>query len=102
MTAAAPGLQPWWVSARSIRDDAAECLIVATPTRPCECSSTTSTAARKKPTTPAHQSPGTGHRDHDRLFGGSAIGYLPENEVRYAAELVLARIQQSWAAFSTT
>lgn len=39
---------------------------------------------------------------HDRLFGGSAIGYLPENEVRYAAELVLARIQQSWAAFSTT
>ena len=32
---------------------------------------------------------------HDRLFGGNAIGYLPENEVRYAAELVLARIQQS-------
>ena len=32
---------------------------------------------------------------HDRLFDESAIGYLPENEVRYAAELVLARIQQS-------
>ncbi len=32
---------------------------------------------------------------HDRQFGESAIGYLPENEVRYAAELVLARIQQS-------
>ncbi len=26
MTATAPELQPWWISARSIRDDVAECL----------------------------------------------------------------------------
>lgn len=32
---------------------------------------------------------------HDRLFAESAIGYLPENDVLYAAEVVLARIQQS-------
>ena len=32
---------------------------------------------------------------HDRLFGESTIGYMPEGEVPYAAELVLARIQQS-------
>ena len=32
---------------------------------------------------------------HDRLFDGSTIGYLPENDVLYAAELVLPRIQQS-------
>ena len=32
---------------------------------------------------------------HDRLFDESAIGYLPENDVLYAAELVLPRIQQS-------
>ena len=32
---------------------------------------------------------------HDRLFDENAIGYLPENDVLYAAELVLPRIQQS-------
>jgi len=32
---------------------------------------------------------------HDRLSAESAIGYLPENDVLYAAEVVLARIQQS-------
>lgn len=31
---------------------------------------------------------------HDRLFDESAIGHMLENEVLYAAELVLARIQQ--------
>ena len=41
------------------------------------------------------ESPDQAAAIHDRLFDESAIGYLPENEVRYAAELVLARIQQS-------
>ena len=31
----------------------------------------------------------------DRLCGQNSIGYLPENDVLYAAEVVQARIQQS-------
>ena len=96
MTATAPELQPWWVSTRSIRDDVAECL---------ECGDT-DMALRllidgvnripegaddaRLPETPEQAA-----AIHDRLFDESAIGYLPENDVLYAAELVLPRIQQS-------
>lgn len=95
MTATAPELQPWWVCARSIRDDVAECL---------ERGDTDGTAiahrrrqphpgrSRRRPLT---RVPEQAAAIHDRLFDESAIGYLPENEVRYAAELVLARVQQS-------
>ena len=96
MTATAPELQPWWVCARSIRDDVAECLergdtdmalrllIDGVNRIPEEADDA------RSPETPEQAA-----AIHDRLFDESAIGYLPENEVRYAAELVLARIQQS-------
>lgn len=96
MTATAPELQPWWVSARSIRDDVAECLergdtdmalrlLIDGVNRIPEGADDA-----RSPETPEQAA-----AIHDRLFDESAIGYLPENDVLYAAELVLPRIQQS-------
>ena len=83
MTATAPELQPWWVSARSIRDDVAECL---------ERGDTD--MALRLLIDGVNRIPEEA-AIHDRLFDENAIGYLPENDVLYAAELVLPRIQQS-------
>lgn len=95
MTATAPALQPWWVCARSIRDDVAECLIVATPTALRLLIDGVNRIPEEADDARAPESPEQAAAIHDRLFDESAIGYLPENEVLYAAELVLARIQQS-------
>ena len=96
MTATAPELQPWRGSARLIRDDVVEyvghgdtdmalrLLIDGVNRFPEEADESRSPASLEQTAA-----------IHDRLFAESAIGYLPENDVLYAAEVVLARIQQS-------
>ena len=96
MTMIALKFTPWWVSARLICDDVVECaghgdtdmalrlLIDGVNRIPEEADESRSPA-----------SPEQAAAIHDRLFDESTIGYLPENDVLYAAELVLARIQQS-------
>ena len=87
MTATAPELQPWWgieYVGHGDTDMALRLLIDGVKRIPEEADDARSP-----------ESPEQAAAIHDRLFDESAIGYLPENEVRYAAELVLARIQQS-------
>ena len=96
MTAIAPELQPWWGSARSIRDDVVEyvghgdtdmalrLLIDGVNRIPEKADDSRSPASPEQVAT-----------IRDRLCGQNSIGYLPENDALYAAELVLARIQQS-------
>ena len=69
---------------------------MATPTWHCDCSSTASQPhPGKADDSRSPASPEQAATIRDRLCGQNSIGYLPENDVLYAADVVQARIQQS-------
>lgn len=95
MTATAPELQPWRGSARLIRDDVVEYVGHGDTDMALRLLIDGVNRIPEKADDSRSASPKQAAAIHDRLCGQNSIGYLPENELLYAAELVLVRIQQS-------